>query len=122
MVLRSGSARSMRGAAKKLQGGYGARGLAAKATSPLSISADAAAGIAPVSSAFLREYNVPDPRSNTTKLREMFQSNELEFLMEAHVSAAHPAPRPPFPHAPHCALRETHATSAAAERAVRQDR
>ena len=99
MVLRSGSARSMRGAAKKLQGGYGARGLAAKATVPLSISRAAAAGTAPVSSAFLSEYSLPDPRSNSTKLRELFQSNELEFLMEAHVSAAHSVRcrRPHFP-------------------------
>ena len=103
--------------AKKMQG-YGARGV----RTPQSISANAAAGTATVSSTFMREYNLPDPRSNTTKLREMFQSNELEFLMEAHVSAAHPASRPPFLHAPHCALSETHAMSAAAERAVRQDR
>lgn len=95
MVLRSGSsaARTMRGAMAKKMQGYGARGV----RTPQSISANAAAGTATVSSTFMREYNLPDPRSNTTKLREMFQSNELEFLMEAHVSAAHP--HPPTDHA-----------------------
>lgn len=97
MVLRSGSARAMRGAAKKLQGGYGARGLAAKPTTPLSITAEAAAGAAPLTTAFMREYDLPDPRSNATKLREMFYSDEMEFLMEAHVSAAHCIRR-----RPHC--------------------
>ena len=83
MVNGTGAARSMRGMTKKLQG-YGARRLTARPTMPLSISAEAAAGIAPVSS-LMHGYTLLDPRSNTTKLREMLQSDELEFLMEAHV-------------------------------------
>lgn len=91
MVNGASTARSMRAMTKKLQG-YGARGLTARPTMPLSISMEAAAGIAPVSS-LMHGYNLPDPRSNTTKLREMLQSDELEFLMEAHVRTICIAPQ-----------------------------
>jgi len=71
--------------------GSARRGLTAAATPtpPLRISAAAAAG-APDLAALPIDYDLPDPRRNTTKLRDMFYSDELEFLMEAHVSG-HPA-------------------------------
>jgi hypothetical protein len=99
----------MRRAAGKLRRVYGVRGLVAMPTAPLRISAQAAAGAAPLSNSFMPEYDLPDPRSNATKLRDMFQSNELEFLMEAHVGAASlllPLPRPGYVQQSRCLLIE----------------
>jgi len=69
------------------------RGLAdgATPTPPLRISATAAAG------APLPNGSGHDPRRNTTKLRDMFHSTELGFLMEAHVRGHPRRPAPPPP-------------------------